>query len=180
MLKTLLWIYPLLCLFSSCRQQTKEDTLSILFTGDVLLDRGTRPWIEREGVKGLFQGVSEAFQKADAVVINLECPLTERHTPVGKKFVFRGKPTWAKALRQAGITHAALANNHTIDHGRDGLADTYHALRDADIVPLGYGKTVEEQTTPVIIRKGKLEVALFNTIPLPIENWPRAEGKPDI
>ena len=60
---------PLLCLFSSCRQQTKEDTLSILFTGDVLLDRGTRPWIEREGVKGLFQGVSEAFQKADAVVI---------------------------------------------------------------------------------------------------------------
>lgn len=57
---------------------------------------------------------------------------------------------------------------------------TYHALRDADIVPLGYGKTVEEQTTPVIIRKGKLEVALFNTIPLPIENWPRAEGKPDI
>ena len=114
MLKTLLWIYPLLCLFSSCRQQTKEDTLSILFTGDVLLDRGTRPWIEREGVKGLFQGVSEAFQKADAVVINLECPLTERHTPVGKKFVFRGKPTWAKALRQAGITHAALANNHTM------------------------------------------------------------------
>ena len=165
MLKTLLWIYPLLCLFSSCWQQTKEDTLSILFTGDVLLDRGTRPWIEREGVKGLFQGVSEAFQKADAVVINLECPLTERHTPVGKKFVFRGKPTWAKALRQAGITHAALANNHTIDHGRDGLADTYHVLRDADIVPLGYGKTVEEQTTPVTIRKGKLEVALFNTIP---------------
>ena len=131
-------------------------------------------------MKGLFQGVSEAFQKADAVVINLECPLTERHTPVGKKFVFRGKPTWAKALRQAGITHAALANNHTIDHGRDGLADTYHVLRDADIVPLGYGKTVEEQTTPVTIRKGKLEVALFNTIPLPIENWPRAEGKPDI
>ena len=43
-----------------------------------------------------------------------------------------------------------------------------------------YGRTVEEQTTPVTIRKGKLEVALFNTIPLPIENWPRAEGKPDI
>ena len=99
---------------------------------------------------------------------------------MSKKFVFRGDPPWAKALRQAGITHAALANNHTIDHGRDGLADTYHALRDADIVPLGYGRTVEEQTTPVTIRKGKLEVALFNTIPLPIENWPRAEGKPDI
>lgn len=62
------------------------------FHGRRFVDRGTRPWIEREGVKGLFQGVSEAFQKADAVVINLECPLTERHTPVSKKFVFRGDP----------------------------------------------------------------------------------------
>ena len=99
---------------------------------------------------------------------------------VGKKFVFRAEPEWAEDLRRAGITHAALANNHTIDQGREGLADTYHALRKAGITPLGYGRTADEQAAPVVIRKGSLEVALFNTIPLPIENWPQAEGKPDI
>ena len=41
-------------------------------------------------------------------------------------------------------------------------------------------RRLKSRPLPVIIRKGKLEVALFNTIPLPIENWPRAEGKPDI
>ena len=181
MLRTFLVFYMLLCLFSSCRQQTGEEgTLAILFTGDVLLDRSVRPWIEREGVESLFEGVSAAFREADAVVINLECPLTTRHTPVGKKFVFRAEPEWAESLRRAGITHAALANNHTIDQGREGLTDTYHALRKAGITPLGYGRTADEQAAPVVIRKGKLEVALFNTIPLPIENWPQAEGKPDI
>lgn len=181
MLRTFLGFYILLCLFSSCRQQTGEEgTLAILFTGDVLLDRRVRPWIEREGVESLFEGVNAAFRKADAVVINLECPLTTRHTPVGKKFVFRAEPEWAESLRRAGITHAALANNHTIDQGREGLTDTYHALRKAGITPLGYGRTADEQAAPVVIRKGKLEVALFNTIPLPIENWPQAEGKPDI
>ena len=180
MLKVLLWICLLPGLLSSCQRQTGEDTLDILFTGDVLLDRGVRHEIERHGVEGLFEGVNEAFRQADAVVINLECPLTSRHTPVGKKFVFRAEPELAEGLRRAGVTHAALANNHTIDQGREGLADTYHALRKAGITPLGYGRTADEQAAPVVIRKGSLEVALFNTIPLPIENWPQAEGKPDI
>ena len=181
MLRTFLVFYMLLCLFSSCRRQTGEEgTLAILFTGDVLLDRSVRPWIEREGVESLFEGVNAAFPEADAVVINLECPLTMRHAPVGKKFVFRAEPEWAESLRRTGITHAALANNHTIDQGREGLTDTYHALRKAGITPLGYGRTADEQAAPAVIRKGNLEVALFNTIPLPIENWPQAEGKPDI
>lgn len=181
MLRTALWLCAFLGLLSACcRQQPKEDTLDILFTGDVLLDRGVRPWIERKGAESLFEGVSAAFREADAVVVNLECPLTTRHTPVGKKFVFQADPSWAEGLRRAGITHAALANNHTIDQGRQGLTDTYHALREAGITPLGYGRTMEEQAAPIVVRKGKVEVALFNAIPLPIENWPHAEGKPDV
>lgn len=180
MLRTFFTALFLLSLLSSCTQRSEEDTLSVLFTGDVLLDRGTRPWIEKEGTAALFKGVEQAFRKADAVVINLECPLTHRNTPVGKKFVFKGEPQWAKGLRQVGITHAALANNHTIDQGEEGLADTYRALTDAGITPLGYGKTLEEQLTPVVIRKGDIKVALFNTIPLPIENWTAREGHPNI
>ena len=54
MLKVLLWICLLLGLLPSCQRQTGEDTLDILFTGDVLLDRGVRHEIERHGVEGLF------------------------------------------------------------------------------------------------------------------------------
>ena len=37
--------------------------------------------------------------------------------------------------------------------GRQGLADTYQALRASGITPLGYGHSTEEQLSPAIIRK---------------------------
>ena len=157
-----------------------NSQLTLVFTGDVLLDRGVRPYAERDGVPSLFAGVDSVFRQADAVVINLECPLTATATPVNKHFVFRAEHQWAKGLREAGITHAALANNHTYDQGRQGLLSTYNHLREAGIEPLGYGQTKEERLAPVIIRKGTTEVALFNSVPLPLENWYDLDHRPGV
>ena len=157
-----------------------NSQLKIIITGDVLLDRGVRPYAERQGIPALFAGVDSVFRQADAVVINLECPLTDTVTPVNKHFVFRGEPQWAKGLREAGITHAAMANNHTYDQGRQGLLSTYHHLKEAGIEPLGYGTTKAERLEPVIIRKGTTEVALFNSVTLPLENWYDLDDRPGI
>ena len=153
MLRWLSGILCVLCLFPACRRTQEEASLAILFTGDVLLDRSIRPMAERRGTAWLFNNVTPVFRQADAVVINLECPLTTRTTPLNKRFIFRGEPEWAKDLRQVGITHAAMANNHTNDQGRQGLADTYQALHTSGITPLGYGYSMEEQLTPTVIRK---------------------------
>lgn len=152
-------------------QTSGEETLSILFTGDVLLDRGVRKEIERRGIDELFSSVSPLFYKADATVINLECPLTTLRTPINKRFIFRGEPEWAKALAKAGITHAAMANNHTNDQGIGGIRDTYRHLKASGIAPLGYGYTDAERSTPVVIGKGEVKVALFNTVLIPLEGW---------
>lgn len=168
-----------IALCSACSLHA-ADTLSIVFTGDVLLDRGIRPMVEHQGAEALFTGVQTTFRRADAVVINLECPLTDRKTPLSKRFVFRADAACADGLRRAGVTHAAMANNHTNDQGRNGLADTYHNLRRAGIIPLGYGTTRTEQLTPTLLRKGDVCVALFNAVLFPLENWQHAEGKPGI
>ena len=168
------------CSLSNEQEVTSENELTLIFTGDVLLDRGVRPYAEREGVKALFAGVDSVFRKADAVVINLECPLTEVVTPVNKHFVFRGEPQWAKGLREAGITHAAMANNHTYDQGRQGLLATYNHLKAVGIEPLGFGYSKDERIQPAIIRKGAAEVALFNSVLLPLENWYDLDDRPGI
>ena len=117
----LLLLLIILLLASSCSfQEQKEetvfdDTMTLLFTGDVLLDRGVRPYAEHQGVQSLFGDVNSVFRQADAVIINMECPLTDVETPVNKHYIFRAEPRWAKDLQAAGITHAALANNHTND-----------------------------------------------------------------
>ena len=98
------------------------DTLDIVFTGDILLDRGVRKVIEKHGVDHLFSdGIDSVFHSAQVVVGNLECPATKVMSPVQKLFIFRGEPEWLDTLRQHGITHLNLANNHSIDQGREGL-----------------------------------------------------------
>ena len=51
--------------------------INIVFTGDILLDRGVRRVIERRGVDHLFTGgIDSIFRSAQVVVGNLECPAT--------------------------------------------------------------------------------------------------------
>lgn len=165
---------------SSSPNSGEEELLSVLFTGDVLLDRGVRPIAERRGVAYLFDSVQAEFQKSDAVVVNLECPLTDTVSPVNKRYIFRANADWAEDLRKVGITHAALANNHTNDQGRRGLQATYQHLTEAGIVPLGYGSSYEEQSEPVLITKGKVQVAVFNAVMMALENWHYIEEKPGV
>ena len=159
---------------------TTTSSLTILFTGDVLLDRGVRHIAEHRGVGYLFEEVTPIFRDADAVVVNLECPLTDIVSPVNKKYIFRADARWAKDLKKAGITHAAMANNHSNDQGRRGLQATARHLVDAGITPLGYGNNFKEQMSPVLIEKDGISVALFNATTLTIENWCRIDDKPGI
>lgn len=178
--KTLLCNVIILMSMMSCASSASDASLTILFTGDVLLDRGVRPVAEHKGLDYIFREVTPIFKEADAVVVNLECPLTDTISPINKQYIFRADARWANDLKRVGITHAAMANNHTNDQGRRGLVATNQHLIDAGIVPFGYGCSYEEQLTPSVIQKDGISVALFNSILLPIENWNRIDGKPGI
>lgn len=172
------WLAVGLLLFLSCGRESspiavgeEPDSLVVLFTGDVLLDRGVRQKIERHGVDWLFRDVSSRFHRADATVIDLECPITNQSNPLFKRFVFRADTAWTLSLRQAGITHAALANNHTNDQGVAGVCSTVRQLQVADIVPMGYGVDEGQRLTPTVISKDSMRMALFNATFVPLENW---------
>lgn len=156
-----------------------QDSLVVMFTGDVLLDRNVRPLIENRGVNWLFEIVTPLLKQADASVINLECPLTSVSTPLGKRFIFKADPHWAKDLYEAGVTHAALANNHTNDQGMQGFKSTLESLKAAGITPLGNTR-VGEETSPTLIENGHLKLAVFNAVLFPLENWMPQDSSADI
>ncbi|MCL2335689.1 MAG: CapA family protein [Endomicrobia bacterium] len=142
-----------------------EDKLSVCFAGDLMLDRGVRRQIEAKDVDALFADVSGVFAKYDAVVVNLECPVTKITNPAKKQYVFRADPEWIAALKKAGITHAALANNHSADQGAAGLEDTVKNLKSGGIVPVGAGNSAGAGSAPVFIKKGKIKIALLDSMP---------------
>ena len=155
------------------------DTLSIVMTGDILLDRGVRRVIEKRGVDHLFSTeVDAVFRSAQVVVGNLECPATKINAPVQKFYIFRAEPEWLQALKRHGITHLNLANNHSIDQGRKGLLDTKQNIVKAGMVPIGAGRNMKEAAEPVLLAKHPRKVWLVTSLRLALENYAYLPDKP--
>jgi poly-gamma-glutamate synthesis protein (capsule biosynthesis protein) len=155
------------------------DTLNIVFTGDILLDRGVRRVINHHGVDHLFSdGIDSVFRSAQIVVGNLECPATKIESPVFKQYIFRSEPEWLDTLRQHGITHLNLANNHSIDQGREGLLDTKQNIEEAGMVPIGAGASMQEAAGPVLLASSPRKVWLVPSLRLALENYAYLTDKP--
>ena len=156
-----------------------SQQLTIVLTGDILLDRGVRRVIEQHGVGHLFSdGIDSVFQSAQMVVGNLECPATKIKAPVFKRFIFRGEPEWLDTLRQHGITHLNLANNHSIDQGRAGLIDTKNNILAAGMIPIGAGENMQEAAEPVLLASEPRKVWFVPSLRLALENYAYLTDKP--
>lgn len=155
------------------------DSLTIVFTGDILLDRGVRQVIEHHGIDRLFSAsVDSVLRAAQVVVGNLECPATKIVAPVFKRFVFRAEPEWLPALRRHGFTHLNLANNHAIDQGRQGLLDTQRNIASAGMTAVGAGATMAQAAQCVLLATKPRRVWLLASLRLPLENYAYLTDKP--
>ena len=155
------------------------DTLDIVLTGDILLDRGVRHAIDNQGIDQLFSpGIDSVLQASDLVVGNLECPATKIKAPVFKQYIFRAEPEWLLDLKRHGITHLNLANNHSIDQGREGLTDTYQNIQQAGIVPFGAGQNMQEAVQPVLLSDSPRRVWLVASLQLALENYAHLSDQP--
>ena len=160
-----------------------SDTLTVTFTGDVLLDRGVRQAIEKNGGDTHFlftREIDSLFKASDVVIANLECPATKIEAPVYKKFIFRGEPEWLATLKQHGITHLNLANNHSIDQGREGLVDTRDNIVKAGMVSFGAGDNMEQALQPVLIATQPRNVYVVASLRLALENTPYLPSQPSV
>ena len=155
------------------------DTLTVVLTGDILLDRGVRRVIEQHGADHLFSaGVDSVLSAAEVAVGNLECPATKIKAPVQKLYIFRAEPEWLGVLREHGFTHLNLANNHSIDQGREGLMDTRRNIMEAGMVPVGAGSNMEEAVQPVLLAEQPRRVWLVPSMRLALENYAYLTDKP--
>jgi poly-gamma-glutamate synthesis protein (capsule biosynthesis protein) len=98
--------------------------------------------------------------QADLTVGNLEGALTDLGAPWPKGYTFRTPPSFAFGLRDAGFDLVSLANNHTMDYGVEGLADTMTALDTTFVRRAGAGNSAAEAQMPVVLRANGLGVAV--------------------
>lgn len=165
------------------KKTVSEGTYRVLFLGDfhfgesyatgggtVLPERGYM-----DGVKYL----APFLEQADFTVANLETPVVD---PNVVKSPFEGKKRflhWAdpvqtpQALKELGVDAVSLANNHTLDYGREGLADSLDALRDAGLRVFGAGENLGAANQPLKLELpsgfGGEEIYVYGSMERPVK-----------
>lgn len=82
-------------------------------------------------------------------IVNLETAVTLDGEPwPGKGIHYRMNPANAPVLTAAGIDVCALANNHVLDWGYEGLEQTLETLSAAGIATAGAGKDLAAARAP--------------------------------
>jgi poly-gamma-glutamate synthesis protein (capsule biosynthesis protein) len=120
--------------------------------------------------------IAPALSGADLTVVNLETAVTRGGAPVpGKNYHFRSPAESFDALKAAGVDVVAMANNHALDYGPEGMQDTFAAIADSGLPVIGIGHDAAEAYRPyrTVIRGQR--IAILNALdwlePGLIESW---------
>jgi len=142
--------------------------VKIIFGGDLMFDRHIRLQAEKAGgYDFFFTNLAPLFQEADLVVANLEGPITNfASQSVGtlpgspKNFIFTFSPEIVKTLKQNNLRLLNLGNNHILNFGPEGLAQTKNYLKTAGLN--FFGNTGDDEERYFIWQKDNLKIGLVN------------------
>lgn len=139
---TILLLSGLLCFPTHAKHSTatdkktsKETTITISAAGDCTLGIDSRihhtfdSYYTKNGNAYFLKKVKPVFSKDDITIVNFEGTLTTSTNRANKAFTFKGPKKYVGILKKGSVEVVTLANNHSMDFGRKGLADTQKTLK---------------------------------------------------
>lgn len=129
----------------------KKET-SLIFTGDIGFDKYMdKKWQDEELVSG---EILDYLHSADHLIINVEGPLSKQEKVVRENGVVAlthsMDPEAATFFKKIGADVWNICNNHIMDVGAKGMADTLAEAKKYHVQTLGAGMNIEEAKRPVI------------------------------
>lgn len=119
----------------------------------------------------------------DLRIANLETSVTARGTPEAKGINYRMHPGNLGCITAARIDCCVLANNHVLDWGAAGLADTLAGLARAGIASAGAGASAAEAARPAVLEARGARLLVF-AYALPSSgvpgHWRATEDRPGV
>ena len=145
--------------------------VTISATGDVTIGGDTRKsgksifdkQLDKEpsGLNFPMENVAEIFAQDDMTIVNFEGTLTNTKSATKNTYSFAAPPEYVQVLTSGNIEAVSLENNHVMDHGEAGYADTCQTLSNNGIAYSGHlGSAIYTTDTGVSI--GMLSYQTFN------------------
>ena len=110
------------------------------------------------GWQALFSDVSDVFQRADFGFVNMETPVAPEHSQGSKPFMFDAPVALIQGLKASGIRIVSFANNHVMDQGWAGFAETREHLRAEGMLSVGAAGTAQQMWQPLIVQANGIKV----------------------
>lgn len=160
-----------------------DGSITVAFAGDVHFEGRTASRLGAKGPESALGPISKTLAAADLSVLNLETAITGRGKAEPKTYTFRTTPKALDALKDAGVDVVSQANNHAVDFGPDGLADTLAAKASSPIPVIGIGKDAAEAYAPYLatVRGVKVAVLAASQVnEITNQKWRAGDHKPGI
>ena len=149
------------------------QAVTFAFGGDVHFEGSIRTKLLADP-NTVLAPIAPVLSSADIAMVNLESAITEQNTPVPKEFNFKAPATALDAIRAAGIDVVTEANNHTIDYGPQGLADTLAARAAKQFPVVGIGANATEAYAPYRVDVKGQRIAIFGATDVMGEEYVKA------
>ena len=166
--------------FLLCTVTATYGGVKVCAVGDIIFDENVKTLSITHGFNYTTLNVQKVIKEHDIAFFNLESPITEncKGSKLNKKYSFHAESIYAKSLSDAGFNIASVANNHTIDCGKEGLISTIQNLENNSIKSSGGGKNQDEAFKPVIIERGGQKFAFFSILEFLLEGVSFNKDKP--
>jgi poly-gamma-glutamate capsule biosynthesis protein CapA/YwtB (metallophosphatase superfamily) len=154
-------------------------TVHLAFAGDVHFAGTSAAALQL----GLGSGAAP-LARADLSVVNLETAVTDGGAAASKEFAFRAPAKALQVIKAAGIDAVSVANNHGMDFGTVGLADTLAASQQYGLPVIGAGVDQTSAFTGIQRTIRGVRVAVISATDVLDSNlqaaWTAGPGKPGL
>lgn len=159
-----------------------DQSITLLFAGDIMLDRGVAWQIQRHSNDWLFpfRKIAPLIQSADIAFANLESQISNKGQNVGSMYSFRANPEALQGLSFAGFDILSVANNHSLDWTMNALRDSMTRLKDSGITPIGAGETRTEAYNPTIVEIKGAKIGFLAYTAHGSPAWQAEESSPGV
>ncbi len=163
--------------------EARGAAVTIAFGGDVHFEGVIERRLSRDPETAIGP-IASVLRQADLAVVNLETAITSRGSAADKSFTFRAPSVAFTALRAAGVDVVTMANNHGMDYGSTGLADSMQAAAAADFPVIGIGRDADQAFSPYLAKVNGQRIAVIGATQVLDDNlaaaWTAGEGKPGL
>ncbi len=164
-------------------EPTYSYATTLFFTGDVMLKAALTDMYEANGIGALLSEYLLAqMVGADITMVNEEFPFSTRGTAMeDKTYTFRVDPTYVCILQEMGVDIVSLANNHSLDFGKEALLDSFTTLDEAGIFYAGAGETKERAEECIYFESNGLTIGyLAASRVIPVTSWNILNSQPGL